>query len=83
MRSTILALDSQRLVCNFGVTHVLLQLPLDHFKTRRFLQMHIKPLLASEMVVCPAVMVACVGFRALGLHRAYDVTYDITYDIIA
>jgi len=48
---------------------------------RRFQQMHIKLLLASEMVVCPAVMAASVGFCALCLRKVYDITYDIAYDI--
>ena len=42
--------------------------------------MNIKPLLASEMVVCPAVMTASVGYGALCLHMVYDITYDITCD---
>ncbi len=37
---------------------------------------------ASEMVVCPAVMAACVDSCALSLHRAYDMSNDITHDII-
>jgi hypothetical protein len=62
MRSTILALDPPRLVGNISVANVVWQLLLDHFQTRRFQQLHIKLLLASEMVVCPAVMAARVGF---------------------
>ena len=82
MRSSMLALDPARLVCYIGVALYVLQLLLDHLKARRFQQMHIQPLPASEMVVSPAVMAACVGFCALSLHRAYDITYDITYEIM-
>ena len=74
MRSSMLALDPARLVCYIGVALYVLQLLLDHLKARRFQQMHIKPLPASEMVVSPVVMAACVGFCALSLHRAYDIT---------
>ena len=78
MRSSMLALDPARLVCYIGVALYVLQLLLDHLKARRFQQMHIQPLPASEMVVSPAVMAACVGFCALSLHMEYDITYDIT-----
>ncbi len=82
MWGTILALDPPCLVWDISVAHVILQLLLDHFKTRRFQQMNIKPLLASEIVVCPAVLTACVGFCALCLHMVDDITYDIIYDVI-
>ena len=82
MHNSMLALDPTRLVCNIIGVACVLQLLLHHFKARRFQQMHIKPLLASEMVVCPAVMAACIGSCALSLHRAYDISYDITHDII-
>ena len=65
-----------------GDADVVLQLLLNHFKTRGLQQMHIKSLLANEMVVCPTVMTACVGFCSLCLHRAYDIKYDSIYDII-
>ena len=44
--------------------------------------MNIKPVLTSEMVVCPAVMMASVGFVALCQHMVYDITYDIICDIV-
>jgi hypothetical protein len=83
MRSTILALDPPGLVCNISLAHVILQLlfKLDHFKTRWFKPMHVESLLASEMVVCPAVMAASVGFSSLSLHSIHDIIYDIIYDI--
>jgi hypothetical protein len=78
----ILSLDPQCLVCNICVTHVVLQQLSKHFKRKRFQQMNIKPLLASEMVVCPAVMIASVGYGVLYLHMVYDITHDIICDII-
>ena len=81
MRSTILALDPHGLVCIISLAHVLFQLLLDHFKTRWFKQMHVESLLASEMVVCPAVMAASVGFSSLSLHIIHDIIYDIIYNI--
>jgi hypothetical protein len=63
-RKIHVALDPTFCVLTIGDAHwhVVWQLLLNHFKTRRLQQMNIKSLLAHEMVVCPAVMTACTPF---------------------